>query len=84
MLRGRDHLQRGINALRTLGHNAQADVSFVERVAPGFKAEAIVTHLKTPGRLLLHVQPHLRGPGMFAHIRQGFLHDVKHLDLQVG
>jgi hypothetical protein len=48
------------------------------------KAHAIVLHLKAPARMALHPQFHPRRLGMLAHVRQGFLHHVQHLDLHIG
>ena len=48
------------------------------------EADAVVAHLEAPLRLLLHVEPDRGGPRMLAHVGQRLLHDVQHLDLQVG
>ena len=58
-------------------------MSLVGLIAALVKSNAIVTHFKAPGRLLLNIEPDLRSARMFANIRQGFLNDVQHLDLQV-
>ena len=74
-----------------LAHDAQAQVRFVDPAAcmdvrahtGAGKTQAVVAHLQPPVRLFAHVQPHLPGARVFAHIRQRFLHDVQHLDLRV-
>jgi hypothetical protein len=47
------------NALCTLGHDAQSDVGLVMLAFIRIKTNAIIAHLKTPGGLLLHIQPSL-------------------------
>ena len=42
-----------------------------------------LAHFDAPLRLLLNVEPDLPGARMLAHVRQGLLHDVQHLDLNV-
>lgn len=79
----RDHIQRGAYALGPLAHDANANMGFVELIGARVEADAVVADFKTPGRLLLHIKPDLRSPGVLANVGQGFLNNVQHLDLQV-
>ena len=77
------HLHHRANALGALAHDTQAYVQGIGRNLLYLKAHAIILHFKAPARMALHPQFHPRCLGMLAHIRQGFLHHVPHLDLHI-
>ena len=70
------YFKRGADALGALGHDTHPNVRLVERLLAMRKAYAIVAHLKSPLRLLLDVQPHLRCVGMLSCIGERFLYDM--------
>ena len=79
MIDRRKHFECSADTLCTLGHDAQTDMGFIIPTIIALKTLAIVTHLKAPLRLLLHVKPDARSTRVLACIGKRLLHDVQHL-----
>ena len=76
------HRHLGSDALRTLAHNIETDVT----LAALFQnilvdADAVVDNREFEFGSVLNIDEHLRGLGVLAHVGKRLLHDEDHLNL---